>query len=81
MWFTALWTKLCHHLAAPGDPLIRAEIGFDGLLMTDDISMKALNGTPEEISRASLKAGCDVVLIATAICPTRIALMAGIGAR
>lgn len=42
--------------------LIREEIGFDGLVMTDDISMKALNGTLTEISRDALDAGCDVIL-------------------
>jgi len=42
--------------------LIREQIGFDGLIMTDDISMKALSGTPAALSRAALAAGCDVVL-------------------
>ncbi len=42
--------------------LIRNEIGFDGLLMTDDISMQALQGTVGERSAASIAAGCDVVL-------------------
>lgn len=42
--------------------LIRSEIGFDGLLMTDDISMKALSGTASEITRRAISAGCDVVL-------------------
>lgn len=42
--------------------LIREEIGFDGLLMTDDISMEALGGGIDERSDLSLKAGCDVVL-------------------
>ena len=42
--------------------LIRDEIGFDGLLMTDDISMEALNGPVEERSRSALDAGCDVTL-------------------
>jgi len=42
--------------------MIRREIGFDGLLMTDDISMKALTGTLGARSRAALAAGCDVVL-------------------
>jgi len=41
---------------------IRDEIGFEGLLMTDDISMQALSGTVAERSAASLAAGCDVVL-------------------
>jgi len=42
--------------------LIRDEIGFDGLIMTDDISMKALSGGLAELSAASIRAGCDVVL-------------------
>lgn len=41
---------------------IRDEIGFDGLLMTDDISMKALSGDLAMLSRQALTAGCDVVL-------------------
>jgi beta-N-acetylhexosaminidase len=42
--------------------IIRDSIGFDGLLMTDDISMKALAGTFLERTSAALAAGCDVVL-------------------
>ena len=42
--------------------IIRGEIGFDGLLMSDDVSMKALSGDFDEKTRAILAAGCDVVL-------------------
>jgi beta-N-acetylhexosaminidase len=42
--------------------VIRGDIGFDGLLMSDDLSMKALSGDFEDRARASLAAGCDVVL-------------------
>ena len=42
--------------------LIRDEIGFDGLIMTDDIGMEALSGTMAERAAASIAAGCDVVL-------------------
>jgi beta-N-acetylhexosaminidase len=42
--------------------LIRQELGFDGLLMSDDVSMKALHGDLTSISRGVLAAGCDVVL-------------------
>src|SRR5262245_60348739 len=42
--------------------VIRGHIGFDGLLMSDDISMNALAGTLAERARATLAAGCDVVL-------------------
>ncbi len=42
--------------------LIRERLGFGGLLMTDDLSMKALSGSLAERAKASLRAGCDVVL-------------------
>jgi hypothetical protein len=42
--------------------IIRGRIGFDGLLFTDDIDMKALSGTPGEKASQALAAGCDVVL-------------------
>ena len=45
---------------------IRDEIGFDGLIMTDDITMKALDLGLDEIARGSLEAGCDVVLLCNA---------------
>ncbi|MFP7673024.1 glycoside hydrolase family 3 N-terminal domain-containing protein [Marivita sp. S0852] len=41
---------------------IRTDIGFTGLLMTDDISMQALSGTVPDRAAASIAAGCDVVL-------------------
>ena len=48
--------------SGPCIDLIREDIGFDGLLMTDDISMGALSGTIGERVEASLGAGCDIVL-------------------
>jgi len=42
--------------------VIREEIGFDGLLMTDDLSMEALGGSIEDRARESLQAGCDMIL-------------------
>src|SRR3569623_129036 len=42
--------------------VIRGEIGFDGLLMSDDLSMKALDGALSVRARLALFAGCDVVL-------------------
>lgn len=42
--------------------VIRKTIGFDGLLMTDDLSMKALHGSFTEKVKAALGAGCDMVL-------------------
>lgn len=42
--------------------IIRHDILFDGLLMSDDLSMKALSGDFASRTSASLEAGCDVVL-------------------
>lgn len=42
--------------------IIRGEIGFDGLLMSDDLSMKALSGDFGGRTHSALAAGCDVVL-------------------
>ena len=41
--------------------VIRNDIGFNGLLMTDDIGMEALSGDVAQRSRASIAAGCDVI--------------------
>ena len=41
---------------------IRGEIGFDGVLMTDDLGMRALSGTPESLAETALRAGCDLIL-------------------
>ncbi len=42
--------------------IIRDQIGFDGLLMTDDLGMKALGGSLTVRAEAALAAGCDVLL-------------------
>lgn len=42
--------------------VVRGEIGFDGLVFTDDLKMKALGGPMGERVAGSLKAGCDIAL-------------------
>lgn len=42
--------------------VIRKDIGFDGLLMTDDLSMEALSGSVADRAAASIAAGCDIAL-------------------
>ncbi len=42
--------------------IIRERIGFDGALMTDDISMGALSGEPRSRAERAIAAGCDLVL-------------------
>ena len=44
------------------EAIIRGRIGFDGLLMSDDLSMKALSGTFAERTRAVIDAGSDLAL-------------------
>src|SRR5438309_1568551 len=44
------------------EQVIRGSIGFQGLLMSDDVSMNALAGSIAERSRAIISAGCDMVL-------------------
>lgn len=44
------------------EQVIRGVIGFQGLLMSDDVSMNALAGSIAERTRAIFSAGCDVVL-------------------
>ena len=43
--------------------VIRSAIGFDGLLMSDDLGMQALSGSLSERTEAVLAAGCDVALV------------------
>jgi beta-N-acetylhexosaminidase len=50
------------HSAKVIDGIVRGEVGFDGLLMSDDVSMKALSGDFATKAAAILAAGCDLVL-------------------
>src|SRR5690606_33463403 len=42
--------------------IIRGSMAYDGLIMSDDLSMKALKGPFESRAAAALEAGCDVIL-------------------
>jgi len=44
------------------EQIIRQRIGFDGLLLTDDLDMEALSGTVPERAEVAVKAGCDIAL-------------------
>lgn len=52
--------------------MIREEIGFDGLIMTDDISMQALAGDRADIAAGAIAAGCDAVLYCNATLADKI---------
>ena len=42
--------------------IIRSRIGFEGVLVTDDLAMKALSGEPSALAMQALAAGCDLAL-------------------
>jgi beta-N-acetylhexosaminidase len=69
------WAMTAHIVYAAIDPtgpatlssrvvteVIRGEIGFDGVLVSDDLSMRALGGGLGERTRQALAAGCDLAL-------------------
>ena len=60
-------TAVDPHRPATASPIVvqeimRGEIGFDGLIMSDDVSMKALAGPYEKRAAAIIEAGLDIVL-------------------
>lgn len=57
--------------------VIRKQIGFSGLLLTDDLDMAALSGTVPERAERSIAAGCDIALN----CWAKMADMIGIAER
>lgn len=71
----APWAMVAHLIFTQIDPeraasisplvydLIRNDIGYDGVLITDCLSMEALKGTPGERVAAALEAGCDIALL------------------
>jgi beta-N-acetylhexosaminidase len=69
------WAMTAHIVYAAVDPavpatlspaviaeIIRGDIGFDGVLVSDDLSMRALGGRLGERTRRALAAGCDLAL-------------------
>jgi beta-N-acetylhexosaminidase len=60
--YTALDAKTVATQSKKVIDYIRNNIGFDGLLMSDDLSMKALKGTYAERTKATFTAGCDLAL-------------------
>jgi beta-N-acetylhexosaminidase len=56
--------------------IIRGEIGFEGVLVTDDLAMGALSGAANDLAGAALAAGCDLVLHCTGRIGDSAALLA-----
>jgi len=47
--------------------VIRGRIGFGGVLVSDDLAMRALSGTPGALAAAAIQAGCDLALHCTGV--------------
>ena len=61
--YTALDSSACATVSPIViDQIVRGVIDFNGLLISDDICMRALGGPPDERATAALSAGCDLVL-------------------
>jgi beta-N-acetylhexosaminidase len=60
--YTAIDPELPASISPKGIAAIRERIGFEGVLIADDIGMKALKGTPADNAAATLAAGCDLTL-------------------
>lgn len=60
--------------------IVRGRIGFDGLLMSDDLGMHALSGGFDERARGVLAAGCDLALHCSGVMEEMVAVADGVGA-
>lgn len=57
--------------------IIRRRIGFEGVLVTDDLAMKALSGAPDDLAVKAVAAGCDIALYCSGdFAPTQALLQA-----
>lgn len=61
------------------DDIIRGFIGFDGLLISDDLSMQALDGGLGERAQAARNAGCDVMLHCNGVLDEMVAVAKNCG--
>ncbi|HET9427110.1 MAG TPA: beta-N-acetylhexosaminidase [Allosphingosinicella sp.] len=59
--------------------IIRGRIGFDGLLMSDDLVMGALTGPPGDRARRAIDAGCDIALYCSGILAENEEVAASLG--
>ncbi len=62
------------------ESIIRGRIGFDGLLMSDDLGMSALAGNYTERASGVIAAGCDIALHCSGVMDEMIAVANGVGA-
>ncbi|TCZ66696.1 glycoside hydrolase family 3 N-terminal domain-containing protein [Roseicella aquatilis] len=57
--------------------VIRGAIGFEGVLVSDDLCMKALRGDPGALAAEAIDAGCDLVLHCSGVLEETAACLAG----
>jgi beta-N-acetylhexosaminidase len=57
--------------------VIRGAIGFEGVLVSDDLAMGAMRGLFDDLARAAIEAGCDIVLHCTGVPAETEAVLAG----
>ena len=82
------WLMTAHIVYAALDPnaaatmssiiirdVIRGRFGFKGVLVTDDLAMKALSGAPADLAAQALAAGCDIALYCSGDFPANEALL------
>jgi beta-N-acetylhexosaminidase len=62
------------------ESIIRGRIGFDGLLMSDDLCMHALSGDFADRARGVIEAGCDVALHCSGDMAEMVSVASGLGA-
>ncbi|MEA3013744.1 MAG: beta-N-acetylhexosaminidase [Sphingomonadales bacterium] len=76
------WDPLLPASASPAiiAGIVRGEIGFDGLLMSDDLGMGALSGPPGARARAAIAAGCDLALHCSGVGQENEAIAGALGA-
>ncbi len=60
--------------------VIRRKIGFSGTLISDDLAMDALTGTPAERAAAALAAGCDIALYCPGDMPGNLGILEALNA-
>lgn len=77
--FSAIDPELPATLSPKAISLIRGRLGFSGLLMSDDVSMKALSGRLDALSAKALAAGCDLALHCNGLLSEMEAVAAGSG--
>lgn len=83
------WAMTAHILYAAWDParpatlspavienIIRGAIGFDGVLVSDDLAMGAMRGCAQDLAGAAIGAGCDLVLHCTGVLEETAAILA-----